>query len=420
MMICSLDLGKFKSVACFFNTEKQAYRFETILTKVSHVNHLFESNEIDLVVMEACGPSGWISDVCHQRKLKTIVCSTNDEAWAWKNIKRKTDRDDALRLAKMAMMKDLTSVHVPSPQIREQRAIIKYRKNLDYRITRIKNGIRASFANRGIEIDTGARAWNTGRAHIDSHRKPIHECGTDDLWKGQLDSELKQLDELTTEMEAIEQRLELFAADNAHIQRVMTIPGVGRKTAEMLVAAIDDPHRFKNARHISSYLGMTPRQYQSGEMDRSGRISKRGPRMLRSMLLECAWASLRYNEWSKLTFNRIHGGSTTRRKKAGIALARKIAVVAWAMMRDETNWNASKLISEEKQEAEPECSEEDVKLTTKVAGSKENPRNGATARPLKRAKPKPPGPIHSEEPKHAASQPKRTPHRTSRRSPMKT
>lgn len=142
--------------------------------------------------------------------------------------------------------------------------------------------------------------------------------------------------------------------------------------------------------------------------------------MLRSMLLECAWASLRYNEWSKLTFNRIHGGSTTRRKKAGIALARKIAVVAWAMMRDETNWNASKLIAEEKQEAEPECSEEDVKLTTKAVGSKENPRNGATARPLKRAKPKPPGPIHSEEPKHAASQPKRTPHRTSRRSPMKT
>ncbi|TWT85066.1 Transposase IS116/IS110/IS902 family protein [Planctomycetes bacterium CA13] len=420
MMICSLDLGKFKSVACFFDTENQTYRFETILTKVSHVNHLFESNDIDLVVMEACGPSGWISDVCHQRKLKTIVCSTNDEAWSWKNTKRKTDRDDALRLAKMAMMKDLTSVHVPSPEIREQRAIIKYRKNLDYRITRIKNGIRSTFANRGIEIDTGARAWNTGRAHIDSHRKPIDQCGPDDLWKGQLDSELKQLDELTTEMESIEQRLELFAVDNAHIQRVMTIPGVGRKTAEMLVATIDDPHRFKSARHISSYLGMTPRQYQSGEMDRSGRISKRGPRMLRSMLLECAWASLRYNEWSKLTFKRIHGGSTTRRKKAGIALARKIAVVAWAMMRDETNWNASKLIADAEQVGAPEPNDEDATEKAKTGSNKEAPRNGATARPLQRAKPKPPGPIHSEEPKRAASQPKKSPRRKSRRSPMKT
>jgi transposase len=53
------------------------------------------------------------------------------------------------------------------------------------------------------------------------------------------------------------------------------------------------------------------------------------------MLLECAWASTRYNAWSKRTFARIHGGSKTRRKKTAIALARKIAVIAWAMMRDE-------------------------------------------------------------------------------------
>ncbi|QDT11577.1 hypothetical protein K239x_35770 [Planctomycetes bacterium K23_9] len=53
--------------------------------------------------MQACGPSGWISDVCRARGIKTIVCSTNDEAWSWKNIKRKTDRDDAHKLAQMAM-----------------------------------------------------------------------------------------------------------------------------------------------------------------------------------------------------------------------------------------------------------------------------------------------------------------------------
>jgi len=56
--------------------------------------------------MEACGPSGWISDWCHELKLKTLVCSTNEEAWHWKNVKRKTDKDDALRLARMAMLGD--------------------------------------------------------------------------------------------------------------------------------------------------------------------------------------------------------------------------------------------------------------------------------------------------------------------------
>ena len=82
---------------------------------------------------------------------------------------------------------------------------------------------------------------------------------------------------------------------------------------------------------------MTLKQYQSGETDRSGRINKRGPRLLRTILLECAWSSIRYNAWSKLSYERIHGGSKTRRKKAGIALARKIAVIGWAMMRAQTN-----------------------------------------------------------------------------------
>ena len=79
-------------------------------------------------------------------------------------------------------------------------------------------------------------------------------------------------------MKQVEDKLTELGNNNPQNLRVQTIPGVGRKTAEALVAAIDDPHRFKSARQLSSYLGMTPKQYQSGETDRSGRISKRGPR----------------------------------------------------------------------------------------------------------------------------------------------
>ena len=397
MLILSMDLGKFKTVCCFYETKTRKYRFVTIETRRNHVENLFSLEKTDLVVMEACGPSGWISDICHQKKLNTIVCSTNDEAWAWKNTKRKTDRDDALKLARMAMMDVLTPVHVPRPEVREQRAIIKYRKTLDQRINRIKNGIRSLFANHGIEIDTGKRAWCTGRVHINSFRKSLDDCGADDLWRAQLDLELTQLDDLLEKMQLVEDKLSIFAKGNPQIVRLQTIPGVGRKTAETLVAAIDDPHRFKNARHLSSYLGMTPKQYQSGETDRSGRISKRGPRLLRTMLLECAWSSIRYNAWSKLTFARIHGGSKTRRKKAGIALARKIAVVAWAMMRDQTNWDSTKLL--------PEMAPEDVKLKV--------------TRPKVRAA----GEVHSGPPKYkrpTGRRPKRTSRGGSpRRSPVK-
>ncbi len=204
MLILSMDLGKFKTVCCYYETTTREYRFVTIETKRNHVENLFSLEKTDLVVMEACGPSGWISDICHEKKLKTIVCSTNDEAWAWKNTKRKTDRDDALKLAKMAMMGMLTSVHVPQPQIREQRAIIKYRKTLDQRVNRIKNGIRSLFANHGIEIDTGKRAWCTGRVRIDSFRKPLDDCDANELWKGQLDLELTQLDDVTAKMKQVE------------------------------------------------------------------------------------------------------------------------------------------------------------------------------------------------------------------------
>ncbi|TWT78656.1 Transposase IS116/IS110/IS902 family protein [Planctomycetes bacterium CA13] len=414
MMICSLDLGKFKSVACFYDCKTRKFSFEAILTRRSHIDKLLDDNEFDLLVMEACGPSGWISDVCQQREIKTLVCSTNDEAWMWNKTKRKTDRDDALKLAKMAAMGVLTPVHVPKPEIREQRAIIKYRKNLDGRITRIKNGIRSTFANRGIEIDTGARAWNTGRVHIDSFRKSIAECTCDDLWKGQLDLELTQLDALTAEMQAVEDRLELFAADNPLIQIVMTIPGVGRKTAELLVAIIDDPHRFKSARHLSSYLGLTPKQYQSGETDRNGKISKRGPKLARTMLLECAWASLRYNAWSKKTFERIHGGSKTRRKKAGIALARKIAVVAWAMMRDQQAWDQSKAL----QEAVTDPGTQEL-MEEATEPHEAKPKKKAK---LLRAKPHPPGPVISDEPKQRSGRGSKPTRRrgSKRRSPLKT
>jgi transposase len=90
--------------------------------------------------MEACGPSDWIHDLATQSGLKTLVCSTNEDAWKWANVKRKTDKDDALKLARMAAMNELKAVHMPSPQHREFRSLVKYRKTLDNRVNKMKNG----------------------------------------------------------------------------------------------------------------------------------------------------------------------------------------------------------------------------------------------------------------------------------------
>ena len=221
---------------------------------------------------------------------------------------------------------------------------MKYRKTLDGRINKTKNTIRAWFVNHGIEIAKGDKAWHTGRQEINSFRKPIGECTPDELWKGQLDIELTILDSLSEQLDTVVKRLEAIGKHDERIRRLRTIPGVGPRTAEILVACIDDPHRFENGRQVSAYFGLVPRQYQSGETDRNGRITKRGNPLARTILVECAWASLRYNVWAKSIYDRICGKQKTRKKKAGIALARKIAVIAWAMLRDEKDWEPKRMI----------------------------------------------------------------------------
>lgn len=244
MNILAIDLGKYNSMCCFFETESQTYEFWNAETTRPYLTKLLQWRKVDLVVMEACGPSGWINDLCQELGLPTLVCSTNEEAWLWKNVKRKTDKDDALKLARLAMLQQLTRVHVPTHELREHRTLVKYRKTVDRRINQIKNSIRSLFANRGIVIAQGKRGWCTGRELIDSYRQPLAECSMQELWQGQLHEELTQLDALTAQLREVERRLEVIAQEDDRIQRVMTIPGVGRKTAEVLVTALDDVHRF--------------------------------------------------------------------------------------------------------------------------------------------------------------------------------
>ena len=345
MIILALDLGKFNTMCCIYNSKTRKHEFINATTERTYLTTLLKKTKCDLVVMEACGPSGWINDLAICLGQKTLVCSTNEDAWKWSNVKRKTDKDDALKLARMAAMGELKPVHMPSESHREFRSLVKYRKTLDSRISKMKCTIRAWFVNHGIAIDTGEKAWHSGRTLINSFRKPITDCAPNELWKGELDNELTQLDAVTAQMDVIVKKLEAIGKTDPRIQRVRTIPGVGPRTAEILVACIDDPNRFANGRQVSAYFGLVPRQYQSGETDRNGRITKRGNPLARTILVECAWASLRYNPWAKGVYDRICGKQKTRKKKAAIALGRKIAVLAWAMLRDEKDWDPKQMLS---------------------------------------------------------------------------
>ena len=208
-------------------------------------------------------------------------------------------------------MKELKAVHMPTAAHREFRSLVKYRKTLDQPLCKMKCKIRAWFVNHGITIDAGDKAWHTGRAKINSYRKPIGQCKDDNLWQAELDLELTQLDALCDHLDLVTKKLDEIGKHDPRIVRLRTIPGVGPRTAEILVACIDDAKRFQTGRQVSAYSGLVPRQYQSGQTDRNGRITKRGNPLARTILVECAWASLRYNAWSKFVYDRIGGGQKT-------------------------------------------------------------------------------------------------------------
>lgn len=150
--ILAIDLGKFNSVTCLLNTEDNSTEFWKMSTDRPYLLTVLKNYKPDLVVVESCGLAGWVSDVCAGEGYEVLVCNPNREAWKWKNVKRKTDRDDALKLAKLAALEQLVPVYVPAQQQREYRRLVKYRKVLTGRVNRIQNNIRALFMQRGMPI----------------------------------------------------------------------------------------------------------------------------------------------------------------------------------------------------------------------------------------------------------------------------
>jgi transposase len=337
--ILAIDLGKFHSVTCLFDTGANTTEFWTMSTDRQYLATVLKKYAPDLVVIESCGLAGWVHDACTEQGYPVLVCNPNQEAWKWKNVKRKTDRDDALKLAKLAALGQLVPVYIPSKSQREYRRLVKYRQVLLGRMNRVQNNIRAIFVQRGMPMVRGQQAWTLGRFELlAQHRKPLVECTLDELWRGELDLELLALEQLQAQYFQIQKKLKALALADERVRLLQTIPGVGRKTAEVVVAYLDDARRFRNARQVSSYAGLVPRRYQSGEMDRHGHIHKHGPRQLRGALVEAAWMMLRYNRWARSVYERLTSGQKTRKKKAIVAVARKLLVRCWVMLLRKEPW----------------------------------------------------------------------------------
>ena len=345
MLILAIDLGKTKSVACWYQADdvEAAPEFRTVPTRPGDFHTLLLDRRVDRVVIEICDAAGWIVDLCRALGIAVQVADTNQEAWRWRNVKNKCDRGDAVKLARVSAMNQLSPVHVPHKPVREWRSLILYRHKLVDRRTSVRNAIHAILVAQGMAMPGRRRVWSDdSMSALRGLARPLNQCTTlDELWRGHLHMELEQLDELCRRIIELDERLDAIGTADDRVRRLCTIPGVGPRLSEMVVAMIDDPHRFKSVRQVGAYAGLVTRRYQSGEMDRSGRISKAGCRKLRKLLVEIAWGMLRHNPHGAAVFNRISKGQRTRRKQAAVALGRRVLCWCWAMLRDGTEWHVA-------------------------------------------------------------------------------
>lgn len=145
---------------------------------------------------------------------------------------------------RLSAANQLPTVWMPELRVRQWRTLINYRHTLVSRRTAIRNTIRSVLNTQGERPPTGAKAWTeAGLAILNKMARPIEGCSVHELWRGQLHTELPLLAELAQQLHAVEDKLDAVAKTDTRTTRPRTIPGVGPRLSEAVVAWIDDPQR---------------------------------------------------------------------------------------------------------------------------------------------------------------------------------
>jgi transposase len=341
MRILAIDLGKYKAVCVAYDSASGKATYSRLQMTVEEMEAILDSvlGSVEVVVVENGPSAGWVTDLAAARQMKVLVANTNHAAWKWTNVQCKNDRKDALKLAKMTAAGSLPTVHMPRLEVRQKRQLIEYRAKLQDRRTAVCNSIHAILQMAGVAWTHGKSAWiQERRLELSTMAWPLDTMGDGELWRGQLCEELSSLEQVEEHLEAVETKLNLMNKKDPQVQLVKTIEGVGDRLGEALVAVLDDPHRFKTGKQVGSYVGLTPRLFESGQVSRNGHITKAGNPLLRKLLVCVSWLSLRHNPHLAEIYRRTCRGQKNRRKIAIVAVARRLLVIAWAMLRDGTKW----------------------------------------------------------------------------------
>jgi transposase len=281
--------------------------------------------------LEAGPLSQWLFAGLRDAGFAAELLETRHVRDAFKAMPVKTDKKDARGIAQLMRLGWFKPVHGKSVSAQETRALLTARKILQAKRHDVEMSLRGVLRGFGLKVGpTTPRTFEARvRELVDGHPTLVTVA----------EALLAARTELLRRFEELERRLVEVGRADVRVRRLTTVPGVGNLVALTFVAAIDDPSRFRSSRQVGAYLGLTPKRYQSGETDVSGRISKIGDHGVRTMLYEAANVMLTrpvkgsaLKDWARAVAKRAGP------RKAKVALARKLAVVLHAMLVKVTNF----------------------------------------------------------------------------------
>jgi transposase len=291
----------------------------------------FAGHEPVEVLMEACGSSHyWGRELQAMGHQVSLLPPTDVSRYRDGN---KTDRADAKALLEAARNEKIDPVPVKSE---EQQAVVALHRlrsgDLATRTARI-NAVRGHLREFGVSIPLGAaRVIPLARAALEGDAVP-------ELLHAALLGALEEIKSLEQKADAIHRQLTRLARHMPAAQQLMTVPGIGVLTATALVAFVGDPHRFRSGRHFAAYLGLTPKEHSSGRSRRLGRITKHGNSYLRMLIIHGARSALRAGHTTEQPDDLRRWALQIKARKgynvAAVALANKLARIAWRVWRDD-------------------------------------------------------------------------------------
>lgn len=281
-----------------------------------------------LVVMESCGTAHyWARTLQALGHTVTLLPAQYVRPYVRRN---KTDRNDAMAIVEAARNRDIMAVPVKTEYQQALQSLHRLREQWKNTRTARINALRGILREFGVFVPVGPRAA------IESTQDALPTLPA--LLQPTVQHVLNELTEIQHRITQLEKQLKHVVKDDVVIQGFMQINGIGLLTATAMRASVQSPAQFKNGRQLSAWLGITPKEYSSGNQRYLGRISKRGDKYLRTLLIHGARSvmariKIRQRANQELTALQHWAAQLEQRvghNKATVALANKLVRILWA------------------------------------------------------------------------------------------